>query len=290
MLLLFCLLIFASVTALCAGFIFRSGHSVLEEKLSGKREKTLDEKISFLDALWDTPPAMRRHSLQTAAITSAVAFVAGMMITFRASVVFAAVFFVISPRLRRAIEINHKKKLFFKQFPRAVSELAAVARTGTLKDGFRVVQSEHPSPVADVFGFIAECIDTGMSTHKAVKMASEQYGYPGLDRLAEAVRIINELGGGEKAHETLTSAADHIRFLERFQGKVDAAVGGIRLEMAISFGIIVLYFLLTSGPWTEGWENVVKHPAVVAFGFLAILAGWYLSEKKINAFKNKSYL
>lgn len=289
MLLIFCLLIFLTMVMLGLTIIARSGRSVLAEKLQ-RRNIVPEPAVNFFDTLWNTNEALRKESLKVAGISAAAAFMAGLLFAPQAAVVFAAVAFVLIPRLKIIMEVNCRQKLFFRQFPRAVSELAAVARTGTLLDGFRTVQREHPSPVADVFGYIAESIDAGSGAYRAVKDAAGQYGYPGLDKLADAVRAISELGGGEKAAETLSSAAEHIRFLERFRGKVDAAVGGIIYEMVLSTGIIVLYFLLTSGPWTEGWENVQKHPVIVVMGFLAIAGGWYLSLKKINAFKNKNYL
>ncbi len=290
MLLLISILVFLLVMCLCVALILRSGFSPLAEKFKKIGKGKQKEKEAFLDVLWGIPPALRNDTSKIAVIFGVLGFIAGLIFNPAAALFFGLILFVMSPRVKNYMEENRKKSKFFKQFPRAVAELASVARTGTLKEGFEVIKREHPSPVSDVFGFIAEAMTSNMTAYKAVKAASEQYGYPGLDKLADAVRIISELGGGENAAETLSSAAEHIRFLERFRGKIDAAVGGIIYEMLISTGVVILYFFLTSGPWTEGWQGVVNHPGVVAAGFLALAVGWYLSLKRINDFKNRSYI
>lgn len=290
MVVLFSLLIFLSIVFLSIAILKKADSSPLADRFKKAREHQVVEKVNFFDILWNTNQANRKKATQTAVTASILLFIIGLMLTWLAAIIFALAGFVMGPRVRIWLEASRKKRLFFKQFPRAVSELAAVAQNGTILDGFKVVKEEHPAPVSEVFGFIAEAIGNGIKDYEAVREAQKQYGYPGLDKLANAVRIISELGGGEKASQTLTSAADHIRFLERFRGKVDAAISGILTEMALATGIIVLYFFLTSGPWTDGWDNVVKHPGVVIFGFLTIIIGWYVCIKKIQNFKNSSYL
>ncbi|GBF35460.1 hypothetical protein DCCM_4589 [Desulfocucumis palustris] len=289
MLLFLSLLLFLMVISLGIAIIGWQRRSPLVDRLERKKEQP-EPETNFFDVLWNINPVLRKESFRYGLYSAMAAFTTGVMFTPLAALVFAGAAFVMVPRIKQLLDMNRRRKRFFKQFPRAVSELAAVAKTGTLLDGFRLVEKEHPAPVADVFGYIAKTVDSGTTAHKAVFDAVEQFGYPGLDRLGEAVRVINELGGGEKAGETLNSAADHIRFLERFRNKVDAAVGGIIYEMLLATGIILLYFLLTSGPWTEGWENVRKHPMVVLTGLLAIGIGWYLGMKKISKFKNKNYI
>ena len=291
MLILFALLIFGFVALLGIGIITRSNSSPLIDILGrGKHEEKVESKIFFLDFLWDTKPQMRGRSIQQGLTASAAAFVAGLVFAPQASIIFAVIAFVIAPRIINMLEENGRKKAFFKNFPQAIAEVAAVARTQTMLDGFKVVAKEHRPPVSDVFGYIAEAVENGARLHAASMDAYKQYQYPGLDRLSDAVRIIEDLGGGEKASEVLLSAADHIRFLERFRGKVDMAVGGIIKEIGMATAIVVGYFLITSGPGTEGWESVKNHPGVVIVGFAAIGAGWYFSLKKIQEFKNKSYM
>lgn len=291
MLLLFSLLIFGSLVFLSVGFILRSKKSLLLEVLGrGKKEDSMTLDLNFFDVLWDTIPPKRPYFLGRGGIAAGVGFVIGLMFAPQASLVFALMAFVLVPRVINIFETNKKKKDFFKQFPRAVAEIAAVARTQTILDGFRVVADEHKPPVSEVFGYIAEVVEKGGKLHSAVMDAYKQYQYPGLDKLSDAVRVIDELGGGERAADVLVSAADHIRFLERFRSKVDSNVGGIIKEIGIATAIVVGYFLVTSGPHTEGWENTVNHPMIVLTGFSAMAIGWYYSMKKINDFKNKTYM
>ncbi len=293
--LLFSLLIFLSVLSFGLAILLRYERTPLAEKIKAAKSNISnhlgkDQKAFFLDTLWNIAPVQRERSLKTAVLASVIAFVIGLTLTPEASLVFAACSFVLAPRIRNTVEENRQKKLFFKQFPRAVSELAAVARTGTILDGFIAVKEEHPSPVRDVFGYIAESIASGTSPSEAIRDAQQQFNYPGLDKLGNAIRIINELGGGEKASETLTSAADHIRFLERIRGKIDASISGLKLKMLISTCVIVGYFFLMYGPWTGQWYLVQKHPVVVLTGFIALGIGWYLSLNKIQKFKNTNYV
>ncbi len=291
MLLIFSLLIFAFFVLLSTGFILRSKNSPLLEVLGrGKQDDGITVNINFFDVLWDTTSQQRPQFLQQGGIAAGVGFVIGLMFAPQASLVFALIAFVLAPRAINMMEKAKKRKDFFRQFPRAVTEVAAVARTQTILDGFKVVAAEHKPPVSEVFGYIAEVVEKGGKLHIAVMDAHKQYQYPGLDKLSDAVRVIDELGGGERAAEVLVSAADHIRFLERFRSKVDSNVGGIIKEIGIATAIVVGYFFITSGPHTEGWENVQNHPLVVLTGFAAIGIGWYFSMKKINDFKNKTYM
>ncbi len=288
---LFSLLVFAVVVLMGLAIIMRSHSFPLANLLGrGRPSRQPEEKVHFLDVLWNTTPSLQKEALRYGMGAGALAFVVGLLFAPQASLVFGVIAFVITPRLISTLEANKKKKDFFKQFPRAVAEMAAVARTRTLLDGFKVVSEEHSPPVSEVFGYIAESAEKGTEIHKAIRDAQDQYQYPGLDKLADAVRIIEELGGGERSAEVLMSAADHIRFLERFRSKIDIAVGGILKEIFLAMSIVVIYFIVTSGPHTEGWENVQKHPGVVLVGFAAIALGWYFSLRKINKFKNKNYL
>ncbi|MFX4261192.1 type II secretion system F family protein [Pelotomaculum propionicicum] len=291
MLIVFALSLFGFVMLLAIGIIKKSKSSPLVELLNrDNREDKPEIKVYFLDSLWDIKPQMRSKSLQQGLIASAVAFIAGLMFAPQASLIFAVIAFVIAPRAVNTLEENTRKRSFFKSFPHAIAEVAAVARTQTMLDGFKVVAKEHRPPVSEVFGYIAEAVENGSKLHTAVMEAHKQYQYPGLDKLSDAVRIIEELGGGERSAEVLNSAADHIRFLERFRGKVDAAVGGIVKEIGLATAIVVGYFIITSGPGTEGWDSVKNHVGIVMVGFAAIGAGWYFSLKKIQDFKNKSYM
>lgn len=290
MLLLFSLLIFAFFMLLSMGFILRSKSSLLLDVLGRGKQDQVAASLNFFDVLWDTPPPVRLRFIRQGGIIAGAGFIIGLMFAPQASLVFALVAFALAPRVINTLETNKKKSDFFKQFPRAVAEVAAVARTQTMLDGFKVVATEHKAPVSEVFGYIAEVVDKGGKLHEALKDAYKQYQYPGLDKLSDAVRVIDELGGGERAAEVLVSAADHIRFLERFRSKVDSNVGGIIKEIGIATAIVVGYFLITSGPHTEGWENARNHPMVVLTGFAAIGVGWYFAMKKINDFKNKIYM
>jgi len=288
---LFSLLLLAGIMLIAIGYILRAKSSPLAVLLGrDAREELPDEKIHYLDSLWGTAPPFRKKALRYGAVCGAAGFIAGLIFAPQAAVIFGAIAFVFSPRVISVLETNKMKRDFFKQFPRAISEMAAVARTKTLLDGFKVVSLEYKPPVSEVFGYIAEAADKGTKIHEAIKEAYNIYQYPGLDKLSDSVRIIDELGGGERSAEVLTSAADHIKFLERFRSKVDSAVGGILKEIFLAVSVVVLYFFLTSGPQTDGWENVRKHPGVVMIGFTAIVLGWYFSIKKINDFKSKYYL
>jgi len=284
-------LIFAAVVCFGIGLTLKVRSSSLREMFSFvRRHEVEDDRVVFLDSIWEIKPVQRQKARQVASIGAGIGLVLGLIVSPLAGLLAGMAGIVLAPRVFFSVESGKKKAAFFKQFPRAVSELAAVARTSTLLEGFRQVKNEHPAPVSEVFGYIASSIESGTNTYLAVKSAQEQYGLPGLDRLADAVRIITELGGGEKAAEVLSSAAEHVRFQERFAAKVNTAVSGIMTEMAISTGLILLFFLITSGPQTENWEAVQRHPVLILIGLGALGAGWVMSYKKLKQIKDKAAL
>lgn len=283
------LLVFASVLLACLGIIHKKISFALQILIEEEKTRPrITDRVPFLDGLWNVNDATRDAAWKTALIGTALGLLVGLTVQSTLGVVFAGAGFVLAPRIRSNIELSRRKNAIRKLLPRIVADISAVTRTSTLLDAFVQVAQEYPPPAGDVFKYIHQGMVQGLGAHEAVKRAVELYDLPELQKLVDAVRIISELGGGERVTETLSAAADQVKFQERFFNKARIAISEIVNETFYSNAIVIGFFLLfASDPNSEYRRAITEHPTVIFYGLAAMAAGWLMVRSKLNSFKTR---
>lgn len=286
---LICLLVFASVMLIGLGLIVKNNSFALSILFEEQKQRPqITDRVAFMDSLWNTTKATRNTAWKIALLGTLLGFIIGISIQNFYGIIFGSVGFILAPRIFSNIEKSRRKNAIKKQLPRIVADISVIARTGTLLDGFAQVAKDYPSPAGDVFGYIHQGMIQGLGSYEAVKKAIDLYELPELQKLADAVRIITELGGGEHVAETLSSAADQVKFQERYFNKAKLAISEIVNEATLSNLIVVGFFLLfAADPKSEYRRAMTEHTNVVVYGFGSLVIGWLLVRSKLNNFKSR---
>ncbi|ABO49343.1 hypothetical protein Dred_0805 [Desulforamulus reducens MI-1] len=279
---------FLAVVCLGIGIIYQKDYSKLKELLSGKSSVKVDDKSSILDELWGTPPDTRKATLNQAMVGLVLGFMAGEFISSTVALLLAPSGFVLGPRIYELAVRGYKRKKFRTLFTRAVSDMAVVARNSTILEGIAHVAENAKPPVSDIFSYISESIQKGEKDYLAIIKAAEVYNVPELLPLADSVRIIADLGGGKRAPEILTSAAEMVKHQNRFIDKVNIAVSEMLWDAAISMLILVACFAWLALPEDSVYRlSLSKHPMLLAAGFGSLIICWVFIFAELKKFKSK---
>lgn len=283
------LFVFASVLLAGLGIISKKGSFALQILIEEQKTRPkITDRVPFMDSLWNVTDATRDAAWKTALAGTLLGLLIGLAVQSTFGILFAAAGFVLAPRIRSNFELARRKNAIRKLLPRIVADISAVTRTSTLLDAFAQVAQEYPPPAGDVFKYIHQGMVQGLGAHEAVKRAVDLYDLPELQKLVDAVRIITELGGGERVTETLSAAADQVKFQERFFNKARIAISEIVNETIYSNVIVIGFFLLfASDPGSEYRRAITEHPAVILCGLAAMAAGWLMVRSKLNGFKSR---
>ncbi|MTI84391.1 MAG: hypothetical protein FH756_10900 [Firmicutes bacterium] len=260
------------------------------EVLLGRSEESeiiKEPKANFLDTLWGIPKGWRQKSLKYALIGGSSGFAIGILGGFVISLLLGLIVFAIVPRFIYTTTRDRFVTAFRKQFPRAVTTIAAHAAVGSYVDGISSVASEFQEPARSVFAYINQGIKNGDTAYKAVERAIEQFELPEMKKLSENLRIIEELGGGENARETLESASEHIRFLERYRQQVDANTAEIRTTAVIADLVPVGLFIFMCLMPDSDHRYILLHDRTLIFiGLGAVGAGWLHVRSVLKKYRN----
>ncbi|GAB6159341.1 hypothetical protein JCM39194_25420 [Desulfotomaculum varum] len=286
------ILVFVTVFLLIAGInSWRQKNTLIKilnqgSKAKGKKQK---EETSFLCSLWGVSEARVNKIQKTAVICSITAFLLGLAVSMAVAIILAAAAFIFIPKMLIKVEKDKQRALFIKQFPKAVSEIAALAETTSIAEGIASVAKNFPSPAAEVFKQINAYIEMREDMYTAINKTAAEYQFPGLSELAESIKIINEIGG-DKAPKILFETAEKITFTQKVSSKINTAVAGVTKEMTMGSIAIVGIFIVTAGPGSPTWEITSKHPILLLAGFGSLVTGWVLAYQKISGLKNKAFL
>ncbi len=254
---------------------------------AGETDYKKEPKANFFDTLWGIPEGWRKKSLKNGVIASAAGLAIGILGGPVISLVLGLIGFVIVPRFIYTTTRQKFVTAFRKQFPRAVTTIAAHAAVGSYVDGISSVASEFQEPARSVFAYINQGIKNGDTAYKAVERAIEQFQLPEMKKLSENLRIIEELGGGENARETLESASEHIRFLERYRQQVEANTAEIRTTAVIADLVPVgLFIFMCFMPGSDHLYILLHDRTLIFIGLGAMAAGWLHVRSVLKKYQN----
>jgi Flp pilus assembly protein TadB len=197
--------------------------------------------------------------------------------------------FALGPRFYVYVHQERFRKQFNNQYPQVVSSLASSQRAGgTLLDSIRYVATEFPAPTNEVFGQIARYTENNMPLFTSIHQVANDYKLPELQQLADAVRTIQGLGGGEKAGEILEGAAEGIHWQRRFEQLIKAGTTKIRQTGLIATMIPVLLFVYFAMDPSSEYRMALYDPASqvwLGVGVIATLSGWGITQYMIKKAK-----
>lgn len=283
-----CVSVFLSILCLGAGIIYRGRTSIFKEMLFGKTSRS-NNKSNFWDNVWRLEEySHNREEVQKVAILSAaVGIVLGFAINGYLSIVFGILGVITVPRLFIQFKNEQTKKAFEKQLPRVTTTLAVCTRTGTLYDGFKHIANEFPAPAGTVFQYIVDGVDHGFTAHQAIEKAIAEFNLPDLKELAQTVRVISELGGGENTGEILESAAEHVRFRERYMMQVKANVSEIKYTALLAHIFpLGLFLLLLMDRQGVHWQTLHENPTIYLVGTVIVVICWSITQYMIKQARN----
>ena len=285
-------LVFLSAASAAAGAAARRKTASIGAALAPRARDRAEQKPGFLDALWGAPPGgaflPADFRPKSAAAGAALGLLAGVAAGPGAALLLGAAGFVLAPRM---VGSHHRKKFveaFRKQFPRGINLVVAYAAAGSLVEAFSRAAADLPWPVCDVFGYIHTCVrESGYTLYGAVKKAAAEYGLEELDKFAESVRIIEEIGAGEKAREVLDMAAEEVRFAERFRIAVEANLAEIKNAALIADLVPIAVFagFALFIPDSEHRYVLMHDRTLVFLGLLAVAAGWAYASSVVRKFR-----
>lgn len=281
-----------TVTAFSFAFILGMGIFLRRESRSllnklGRR-KTVEKEVRqpFLLNLWAVPAEME-NPVKYALIGLMAGVVFGIFNNEITALVLGLTGFIFGPRMIYGYQRNQFEKSFRKQYPRATTALAACAQVGTYVDGFRHVAEEYQAPVSTVFGYINKAIENGVPAYRAIEQAIERYNLPYMEKLADSYKLISEIGAGEKAKEVLESAADQVRFQDRYEEEITTSTAEIRASGIFACVVPTALFIFMCLPDDSPQRYVLfqdRTPLYIAF--LVMGLGWLYVKSAINKVKN----
>lgn len=284
-------LTFLAVLSLMAGIYLRQNRSSLIEYFHRVQVPRFKSQ-PFLDSLWQIEDAsFHRSTLTKIAYYSAVmGAVLGIVVhSLMGALVLSLLGFALGPRIYGYVYQERFRKQFNSQYPQVVSSLASSQRAGgTLLDSIRYVATEFPTPIKEVFGQIALYTENNMPLFKSIHQVANDYKLSELHRLADAVRIIQELGGGEKAAEILEDAAEGIHWQRRCEQQINAGTTKIRQTGLIATVIPVLLFVYFAMDPHSEYRMALYDPASQVWlfiGAMATLSGWGITQLIIKKAK-----
>lgn len=274
-----------------AGIYLRQNRSSLIEYFQPAKTPRFKSQ-PFLDSLWQVEDAsFNRSTLTKIAYYSAViGAVLGIVVYgLIGALVLSSLGFALGPRIYGYVYQERFRKQFNNQYPQVVSSLASSQRAGgTLLDSIRYVAVEFPTPTKDVFGQIARYTENNMPLFTSIHQVANDYKLSELHRLADAVRIIQELGGGEKAAEILEDAAEGIHWQRRCEQLIKAGTTKIRQTGLIATVIPVLLFVYFAMDPNSEYRMALYDPASQVWlfiGAIATLSGWGITQLIIKKAK-----
>lgn len=191
---------------------------------------------------------------------------------------------LVLPKVARHCRIRRFQEDFSRDYPQAMTSLAAAARVGTLAGSFAQVAVNYPPPVATVFTYIDIAQRSNLPLGEAVQRAADHYHIPVLNDLAETVRSINEFGAGNNAGALLEMAADETRFEDRHRMQVRNMFGEMRAMMRVTTVIpIAVFGILAIDSSSDYRETLIQNPTLFMAGVGILCIGWIVAHLMIGA-------
>jgi len=266
-----------------AFFAHRQGRSVLSRIGKSKANRL---KCPLLSGLWlfrDDIKNSGGYALAGLLLGAGAGYLAGGAV----GLALGAPCFLLAPEIVRRHRRFRFERDFRRQYPGAVTALAACSGVGAFVDGFRHVAFEYSYPVSEVFGYIDKAIENGLPPSRAVEQAMERYGLPVMRELAESFRLISEIGAGEKARDVLESAADQVRFQERYRDQINTGTAEIRASGILACVLPATIFILMSIPGDSPHRYVLIHDRTPVYIALAVIGlGWLYVKSAIGRVRN----
>lgn len=282
-LLAFCIfgLVFSVVYALYLYY----ARSKISEKLT--LDKKTEETEPFLDVLWEYKKAgiSTETAIKYGVASTGVGLFIGLFVSIGVAIICAASGFVLGPRLYLKFQKRRLIKQFDVQFPRAVSSFSAAAKVMPLASCFEYISKEMPSPSKEVFTYISNAIQfTNIPVAQAVRDASMQFDLPQLIGFAEALQILDEIGGGDEATALLEAVAEETRFKRRHEMEVKSIFGELQATMIASTAIPILMLLYFASDKNGIHAQIFKTaPWLIVCGMVVLAVGWFISRSMINS-------
>jgi Flp pilus assembly protein TadB len=282
---LFSLAAFGWAALLAAALLARRASSRLAERLGGERPAP---RPSFLEALWGAEGPFLDAARKRSALAAAAGGFFGLALGGPAGLaVFACLAWALYPRIAAWAATLRARRDFEREFPRAVAVAASGVRAGlTLRDALAQASKAVRGRCAELLAEAVAAFDraaVGRRSGDAATLArtvaeiAEREGLPDLHVLAEASRLVTELGGGEGAGRAMEAVADGVRFRERYRQLASAATTQIRFGALLGCLMIVgAAALLSLDPQGE-FRSFFSSPegrAALAGGLLSLGAGW----------------
>jgi Flp pilus assembly protein TadB len=279
--------VFFAIVSFSLGIIYRGAeHNPLKRLFPSPQ--TPDSKPSFIDNIIGVPEGKKNEACKYAAAGAATGLVLGLAGGAVVALSLGIVGMVLTPRYIYTFNKEKFKRNFRKGFPRSVNLIVAYSTTGPLAGAFKKASEDLSEPVAGVYRYISDCISSGYSVYAAVKKTGEDYELPELVKFAENIRIVEELGGGEKTREVLESTAEYVRFAERFRLSVEANLSEIKGSAAIAniLPLVIFAGLALLVPDSDHRYVLLHDRTLLYFGLGAIGAGWIYVSNATKKFRN----
>jgi Flp pilus assembly protein TadB len=258
--------------------------SKVVEMLAGAPESK--DTAPFFESLWDFTKAGLAFddALKIGCLSSALLVACGFILQGVPTAVIGGIIgFVLGPRVYTRIKRKRFQNKFEAQFARAMSAFAAAAQVMPLGLCFRHVAEEFSSPTKEVFSYIQSGIEKlNYQPHDAIQKASRDFELPILADLAEAIRVLDELGGGEHAIELLDAVAEEARFNQRHKLEVKSTFGEIKYSMIAACVVpVFIFFLFLADKGSDFALAVSQYPWLIVCGFVFLVIGWIFASRLI---------
>jgi Flp pilus assembly protein TadB len=269
-------LTFIAVLCLWFGIKGMRNPRYLFDKLETKKEVDTEP---FFESLWEFTQSGLSFDdvLKLALCGAALGVGVGMICQGTAmAIILGIAAFVLVPKIYSRVRKNSFVNRFTDQFARDVMIFSAAAKVMPIGNCAAQVVEEVPEPSKTVFKYIDESVHLGEPLNRAINKAAAEFNLPILNLLGDAVRTLDELGGGERSGELLDSVAEEARFKQNHKRTIKTEFSELKSMMGIATTIPVAlfgFFALDSGSAYR--EAIVNAPWLVGIGVGVLICGWF---------------